>query len=1719
MPQDGMDYRFGTSGEKEVVSVLNDISKLFIRLNKTISEYNSETKSSKTILDGWINDTQRLVRTYEEVNGELQTTEKIITDYKNSVSQTTSALKSKKAVIDTLNQAHTKTASRLKTLTEAERKAAEERKQASQTKAGVALEKANYKTRIKLAKQASDAEVKAKKATEAQIKKINDAIVRDEKEAFNTSRKLAKDSAKEKQAQIKKINDAIVRDEKEAFDTTRKLAKESAKERAIVEKQKASKIKAVNDAIESDKKQAFKTERTLAQQTAKERVAFEKQMASQTARINDHIIAQEKANQSAIRGTRKSVNELTLSWKSMARVMTVQLAHRALSLVTTKIREAMTAFIELEKRIGEIRTISQEAAISQEVWTRRLIELSNAFGLDVVDQAEAAYQALSNQVVQGAEAINFLRSANELAITTNSQTSESVNALSSVINAFGLSVFEADDIAASLFKTIELGRVRLNEMAEDLGTVSKLSAQLGLSYNDLFGIIDTLTIQGVEFAKANTQIRGIMIKLLKPTAAMKGLFRDLGVSSGEAAVEAYGFWGLMREIQKVTKGSSTEIAKYINRIRGLSGALTITGDGLEDAQRNVKETEEAWGSYQKAIEIAMTTTGKEIEIELNKVKNFFIEEFGKSVLTTINSITKSLGGLSNVLETTTKLFISLIPGVLIGRISSFVIQLQQARATAIATQGAMAGLRASMAALAPAIIGLSATLFIEMLRRQEEERQNFLNSLEDDFASTTEKMNQEVSKTFAGTSKSISKVIKGTATNFTRSIAEQRKVLYRWVDEYEALILGANKEIEDSFKGLFKEITKVLNESERDVDRYEKAFTSAKEAIQSLKDDTAEFGFNIAFSGESPQTQLLLLQAEADRLRDRAIQAIDEIDQKALSQVQKQIRELFKTRLELEENIANEAFVITSKSQAQREYNDLIDQQVQAQKDIVDLAKQEFDLKKRTLLFQELFVGQFKDAYKEYTDIVSLARSDFDTAEEYLKNLKQRVKTTSKLLGLVDSQQFKNLGLEFDAGLVKQQLTDTLELIRVETLENEKTIAKEKFDERKKNYQDELKQLQNSLRTQQEEIVKFSQKVGTLVSGIGLRLRNVKGPQDGFGITEMLVPDITEVVSAKNIEEVFKAIEDPGIAPTIDKYVEKLGEFTQALDDLSYRGMSDDMLKSLAEMQALLKSAFDAIEDQEFSTFNKEIFTASQHAENFVDWLNQIEETKPLSDKLKNFRTLLQYLIDSTTGSETFAESITDVAREFENNRERVNELLLEVRLFEKSTRDGTDALVDEEAIVKSLTEELENLQVTQGQLVSIKNEHADAQKKLRDEMAKTNVAVRQATRSQISDTDALIAKIRENDALKSAMFESYRQSILASGQTLIEQIEASLSALEQGVEKAWQRLQSIQESNTERVREANEKLFQYAQAERTPREQAIALSQRAAQLRQESAVTDDFEEFERLRDELDKVFDAYVRLAEAEPTVAKFDVQETYKGLLNEELKIREKFEDQARKELQAREKERGAEQRRLLLVKETLMDLQDISIEELIKLPTDEAISSFKGLLDRLQALDKEGLIDDNAIQRTTTELEKLKDEALSPIVAFGNDLRKAMDSVAESTARIRQNLIDIADRLEKNKKLKSFGFRQGGRVSGYADGGKVDSILARVTSGEFIVNQAASEKFYSQLLAMNSYKGGQPSQPQTTVGDVNINYRSSGNQQVDIVQIGKGLQRALRQGVISL
>jgi TP901 family phage tail tape measure protein len=268
--------------------------------------------------------------------------------------------------------------------------------------------------------------------------------------------------------------------------------------------------------------------------------------------------------------------------------------------IASQMKDAINSFTSFEEAMKQVATLSDASDEELRQVEDTLLEIAKAGDFSATELANAFYQALS-ATGDLAEAMAVLQEANKAAIGGNADLFQSVDGLTSMYNAWKLSI---DDLAKTndlLFTAVRMGKTTVDEIAGSIGRVAPLAAQAGVGIDEVLTAVAALTLQGSSTTEAMTQLRGIFSSMTKPSEQAKKMAEELGIQFDVTALKSKGLQGVLNDIAEATEGDSAKMAMLFGEVEALNGVLALTGKGAEDFAAILSGMEVSAGATNEAV--------------------------------------------------------------------------------------------------------------------------------------------------------------------------------------------------------------------------------------------------------------------------------------------------------------------------------------------------------------------------------------------------------------------------------------------------------------------------------------------------------------------------------------------------------------------------------------------------------------------------------------------------------------------------------------------------------------------------------------------------------------------------------------------------------------------------------------------------------------------------------------------------------------------------------------------------------------------------------------------------------------------------------------------------------------------------------------------------------------------------------------------------------------
>lgn len=475
---------------------------------------------------------------------------------------------------------------------------------------------------------------------------------------------------------------------------------------------------------------------------------------------------------------------------------------------TTAMGLASKKAIEFDNGMREVLTLLPELGNeSFEKLKNQALSFSKDIGKAPEETVKALYQALSAGIPRE-NVFEFLKTAGEASIAGVSDLKTSVDGLTSVTNAYGSEILNAQKASDIMFQTVKLGKTDFTQLSNSLFNVIPIASAIGVQFEDIGAAIAAMTAQGVPTSVATTQIRQSLVELNKEGSVAYETFKQI---SGESFKDFIAGGGNLQEALQMmsdhAEKTGKEVTSMFSSVEAGNAVLALSGknaskfkDYLDQVRNSVGATSEAF----KKIDDGAARQFERLQAELSAL----VIELGNNALPLIN-------------ESFIPLFRDTLVPIIddaIRTISSLIKAFNNLPAPLQATTVGIIGITAG---LGPALQGIGS------LRKSFVETKKIINDFKGAIGSlkTSASSIQALSTVWKGFNTVVLASPVGVVTALTAGLGVLALKAYKLNQEYKQLIessqklTSSTKELNDNaFKdlGLFQEYQKLASSKELD---------------------------------------------------------------------------------------------------------------------------------------------------------------------------------------------------------------------------------------------------------------------------------------------------------------------------------------------------------------------------------------------------------------------------------------------------------------------------------------------------------------------------------------------------------------------------------------------------------------------------------------------------------------------------------------------------------------------------------------------------------------------------------------------------------------------------------------------------------------------------------------------------------------------------------------
>lgn len=295
---------------------------------------------------------------------------------------------------------------------------------------------------------------------------------------------------------------------------------------------------------------------------------------------------------------------------------------------TTVTGVAVKSAIDFEDAMAKIDTIanitSDNAKVSYGEMEKAIMDLSNQTGVSAAAIADDVYNAISAGQDVG-DAVNFVSNSTKLAKAGFAETSQSLDILTTILNAYGMEASEVTRVSDILIQTQNLGKTTVGDLSSTMGKIIPTAKSYKVSLEQVAAGYSIMTAKGIATAETTTYMNSMLNELGKSgTTVSDILVEKTGKSFSDLMQEGYTLGDCLEMVNQAAIEQNLSFMDMWGSAESAKAGVTLLGDSATVFNSRLQEMRESTGSTEMAFEKLDTTSLKLTKV-INQAKNTLMD--------------------------------------------------------------------------------------------------------------------------------------------------------------------------------------------------------------------------------------------------------------------------------------------------------------------------------------------------------------------------------------------------------------------------------------------------------------------------------------------------------------------------------------------------------------------------------------------------------------------------------------------------------------------------------------------------------------------------------------------------------------------------------------------------------------------------------------------------------------------------------------------------------------------------------------------------------------------------------------------------------------------------------------------------------------------------------------------------------------------------------------
>lgn len=302
-------------------------------------------------------------------------------------------------------------------------------------------------------------------------------------------------------------------------------------------------------------------------------------MATTLAELQVVLTAKTEAFSAAMAKARTTLQGIGKTAAQTGKLMTFGLTLPAAAAMGGLVKSASTFEFEMAK-MRSVVGLSTEAVSK---FREEILRMGPEVAQTPAELARAMF-FITSAGLRGAEAMRTLRASALAASAGMGSITPIADAATSAVNKYGREVLNGKEAVAVLLKTVEQGKAVPEELAQSIGMVIPVAAEMGVSFDQVGAAMAAMTRGGQSASRSATGLRALLVSLLNPSQAAEEALNKYGLTSEglRRTIKERGLLAALMTMRQAMHGNTKALTEAVPNLRALVPLLSLTGASAKE---------------------------------------------------------------------------------------------------------------------------------------------------------------------------------------------------------------------------------------------------------------------------------------------------------------------------------------------------------------------------------------------------------------------------------------------------------------------------------------------------------------------------------------------------------------------------------------------------------------------------------------------------------------------------------------------------------------------------------------------------------------------------------------------------------------------------------------------------------------------------------------------------------------------------------------------------------------------------------------------------------------------------------------------------------------------------------------------------------------------------------------------------------------------------------